>query len=117
MGRAGDADMTEQTQSRLPTIGLWLSIYMIAIFLWRFFVPAHEYDAHSVRYLEMTLDALATFGLAAIFVRSFGAPNPNMLRTLLLWGALVSAAGIWLIRFSSDDSWATGHRLYWLTPR
>lgn len=109
--------MTEQTQTRLPIIGLCISIYVIALFLWRFFTPAHEYDRHSVRMLEMTLDGLATVGLVAIFAKSLGGEKPGFLRTVLLWSALVAAAGIWLIRLSSDEGWATGHRLYWLTPR
>jgi hypothetical protein len=109
--------MRDQTNSRLPTAGLWLSIYMIGIFLWRFFTTAHEYDVRSVQMLDLALDALATVALIAIFVRSFGAQNPRFLRTILLWGALVSTAGIWLVRLSSGEGWWTGHRLYSLLPR
>jgi hypothetical protein len=111
--------MREETASRLPILGLWLSIYMIGLFLWRFFTPAHEYDVRSVQMLDMTLDALATVALIAIFARSIGAgaDNSRLLRVILIWAALASAAGIWLIRFSSDEGWWTGHRLYSLLPR
>lgn len=112
-------NMSDETAARLPTIGLWLSIYMIGLFLWRFLTPAHEFDMRSVQMLDMALDALATVALIAIFARTLGAAtdNPRLLRSILLWGGLAAAAGIWLMRFSSDEGWWTGHRLYWLTPR
>ena len=109
--------MRDETSSRFGNVGLWLSIYLIGLFLWRLFTPAHEYDLRSVQMLDMALDALATVGPDRVFCEVLRHRESAPPRAILLWGALASTAGIWLIRLSSDEGWWTGHRLYWLSPR
>ncbi|WP_342362986.1 hypothetical protein [Terrarubrum flagellatum] len=108
------------SSSRNWTIFLVISIYLIAIFLWRFFVPAHEYPRPPSRWLDIGLDALLLVGLIGLRATSPAfreGDDRRGLGNILFWIALVAGLGLFAIRLSGPDSWATGHRLYWIVVR
>jgi hypothetical protein len=85
-----------------------LRCYLLATFLYRVLVPAHEYPRLTERMITMALDALCLAGL--IGTRASG---PKA----LFWAALVAGVGLFAIRLNGDASWATGHWSYFLLPR
>lgn len=97
-----------------------LALFLIGIFLWRFFVPAHEYPRPSTRYLTLVFDAAMLVGLIGLrrsTANTYDEDSTRTMATVLFWIALVSAIGLFLIRLTGDASWATGHRIYFLPPR
>jgi hypothetical protein len=113
---------SEATDRKVPwTPFLVVSIYLIIVFLWRCFVPANEYPSRSVQVIEIALDLLATAGLIGFQINiSAALPSGDPGRTMagaLFWIALLAGVGLFVIRFSSDAGWWTGHRLYELSPR
>jgi len=96
-----------------------LALYLIATFLWRVFIPAHEYDGPFDVYLPIGLDLLAFGALIALQVQfsRLVAPGESgwQMGTVLFWAAVVASLGIFLIRFFHGQSgWWTGHLIYTL---
>jgi hypothetical protein len=85
-----------------------LAFYLIAIFLYRTMTPAHEYPRPPERWMTIGTDILATIGLFGL--RAYGAKP-------LLWIGILAGIGLFLIRLTGPDSWATGHLDYWIIVR
>jgi hypothetical protein len=81
---------------------------LIFWFLYRVVVPAHEYPIRPEQVLTMLFEVGLLIGL-------FGAKSK--LPAWLFWAALVCGVGLFLIRFTSDAAWWTGHLRYELLPR
>lgn len=109
---------SEQTEAPRPANRTWIilicvSAYLIANFLYRLVVPAHEYPMRNAQVLDIALDVLAVVALLGLKRR---APAPEM--HLLFWIALAAAIGSFAIRFfNGDDGWWTGHLVYTIPPR
>jgi|HubBroStandDraft_4_1064222.scaffolds.fasta_scaffold190387_2 hypothetical protein len=101
---------TSSKTGRNWTIFLLLSIYLIASFLWRAFTPAHEYPRPTERFLTMGIDLLCVIGLV-------GLRKQVAKGDVVFWIALAAGIGLFAIRLNGDASWATGHLVYFLTPR
>ena len=82
--------------------------YLIASFLYRALVPAHEYPGRTMTYIDMALDALVIAGVIAIRAQ---VPKP------LFWLAIAAGIGLFAIRLNGTASWWTGHLFYSLLPR
>jgi len=82
---------------------LLLSCYLIATFVYRTTVTAHEYPMRAEQLLSIGLDLLGVVGL--IGLRAHG-PKP------LFWTALIAGILLFLIRLTSDAAWWTGHLSY-----
>jgi hypothetical protein len=85
-----------------------LACYLIAVFLYRTMTPAHEYPRSPDWWMTIGTDILATVGLFGL--RAHGAKP-------LLWIGILAGAGLFLIRLTGPDSWATGHLDYWIIVR
>ncbi len=84
--------------------------------LWRVLVPAHEYASSLSIWLGMGIDVLLLVGLVGLYrqfstVMEQGDDRAATMR-LLFWPALAAGIVIFLIRFSGDSGWATGHWRY-----
>jgi hypothetical protein len=79
------------------------SCYLIAMFLDRALVTAHEYPMRPEQMMTIAFDVCAVAGLVGLRGRG---PQP------LFWTALVAGIGLFLIRFTSDAAWWTGHLTY-----
>ncbi len=82
--------------------------YLIAKFLWRVFVPAHEYPMRLEQVLSITFDLLALIVLIGLKAHVVN---------WAFWIALIAGLALFAIRLSSDASWWTGHLVYSLSPR
>ena len=110
--------MPSTSSSRNWNIFRIISAYMILLFLWRLFVPAHEYSMRT----EQVLDIVINLGLIAGLVGTHKAlakefdPDDSRWSTakMLYWGAIVGGVGMLLIRFTSNAAWWTGHLRYGL---
>ncbi len=100
-------------------IFLAVSALLIANFLNRFFLPAHEYPMRPAQVMDIAIDTLLLVSLVGMRMKApfFQEGDKRGIANLLFYFALAAGIGIFLIRFSSDAAWWTGHRLYWLTPR
>jgi len=84
---------------------------IIANFLYRLFVPAHEYPMRTEQVMDIGLDILLLAGL-------FGMRRLAPKLQILFWVALAAAVGSLLIRvLGGDASWWTGHLVYYIEPR
>ena len=81
---------------------------LIASFLYRLFVAAHEYPMRTEQVMTMLIDLGLIAGLFGMRQR---------LPAALFWIALICGIGLFLIRLTSDASWWTGHLAYSLLPR
>jgi hypothetical protein len=109
-GRAG-------TKGKNPlTMFVVVSVYLIAAFLWRFFVPADEYPSAALQYMSMALDAGMVIGLAGSkqqVTRFLAADDGGrVLATVLFWVAILAGLGLFAIRLSGQVGWETGHRMF-----
>ena len=99
----------------------WLShviaVYLIGLFLWRAFIPAHEYPCRSAQVLTITFDLLALTGLIGLRLGASQRKRREAAGTLLFWLALVAGVGLFFIRMSGETGWWTGHLRYELAPR
>jgi 2-keto-3-deoxy-L-rhamnonate aldolase RhmA len=82
-------------------IFLFVSIYLIATFLWRALTPAHEYAMRTDQVLTMALDLLVLVGLIGMKRQ---VPQPGQ---VLFWFALAAGIGVFAIRLTSDAAWWT----------
>jgi hypothetical protein len=88
-----------------PTI---VAVMLIGLFAMRLLTPAHEYPMRAEQVMTMAFDAGMLVGLIAM--RSRVSPA-------LFWPAAIAGFGSFLIRFTSDAAWWTGHLIYFLQPR
>jgi hypothetical protein len=84
-------------------LGLVVSCYLLAEFIWRVFTTAHEYPMRPEQVVSISLDLLAVIGLISIRA---SIPKP------LFWLALIAGVALFAIRLHSDASWWTGHWSY-----
>jgi len=101
---------TVSDSSRAPALFFMLSIYLIAMFLWRVLTPAHEYPMRAEQVLTMGLDLLGLIGLFAFKSKI----SKGMM--VLFWLAVAAGVGLFAIRLTGDAAWWTGHLVYTL-PR
>jgi hypothetical protein len=97
-----------------------LSGYLICLFLYRVFVPAHEYDSRTVVYMTMGLDVLAVVAVICLRTtvsRDVTTPQEAVMVNTLFVVALLAGLGLLVIRMFGDASWWTGHLHYELLPR
>ena len=90
------------------TLPLVVAAVLIASFLYRVLVTAHEYPMRAEQVMTMLIDLGLLAGL--IVMRS------RMSKTLF-WVGLVAGIGVFAIRLNGDASWWTGHLSYSLPPR
>jgi len=102
------SDQPTPAQPRNHVIFYVVSIVLIATFLWRVFVPAHEYPMRTSQVMDIVIDLAMTLGL--IGIRN-GGPK------LLFLVALIAGIGLFAIRLNGEASWWTGHVSYSLSPR
>jgi hypothetical protein len=97
--------------NRNSIIFLAVSCLIIANFLYRLFVPSHEYPMRTEQLLDIGLDIVLLAGL-------FGLKRQAPKLQVLFWVALAAAIGSLLIRvLGGDASWWTGHLVYYIAPR
>ena len=96
------------TGTRQRTLTFVVCCYLIATFLWRAIVPAHEYPMRPEQVLSITLDLLAVIGLIGM--------RAHVVKWLF-WVALLAGLSLFAIRLNGDASWWTGHLVYTLSPR
>lgn len=93
------------------------SLYLSYQALWRFFARAGEWPPRSVMLLELAVDVGMSAAAIALYVqlnRQF--PDDDRRRpfaVVLLVMLIVAILTIFVIRFSSDVGWWTGHRRNW----
>jgi hypothetical protein len=97
--------------NRNPIIFIAVSGLIIANFLYRLLMPAHEYPMRTEQVMDIGLDILL---LASLIGMKRQAPKLQA----LFWIALAAATGSLLIRvLGGDASWWTGHLVYSIEPR
>lgn len=93
------------------------SLYLSWQALWRFFARADEWPPRSVMLLELAVDIGMSAAAIALYFqldRQFADDDRRRPFALVLLVMLIAAIlTIFLIRFSSDVGWRTGHRLNW----
>ena len=99
-------------------LAIVLGIYLIAAFLWRAFVPAHEFPTTALRNLTIGLDLLCLISLIGMQIHNSRRQSPASLGSyILFWVALAAGLGLFAIRLNGTRSWWTGHIKYELRPR
>jgi hypothetical protein len=96
-----------------------VAVCLIALILWRFFVPAHEVPPGSVA-IDIAFDAILVAVLVGARVALAQTPPADGLRmsSALFWVGLAAGLGLFVIRFGGgEESWYTGHRLFVVLPR
>jgi hypothetical protein len=95
-----------------------LCLYLIATFLWRALIAAHEYPSPALRNLTIGLDLLCLIGLVGIEIQIFKNDSFQSIGgKILFWCALLAGLGLFAIRLNGNASWWTGHLMYNLPPR
>ncbi len=93
-----------------------ISGYLVISFLWRLFVPAHEYDMRSAQVLDICLNVLLIVGLVgahSTLKKNFPPDDSRWgFASTLFWAGMVAGVGMLLIRLTSDAAWWTGHLRY-----
>jgi hypothetical protein len=93
-----------------------ISAYMMLLFLWRLFVPAHEYSMRTEQVLDIIINIGLIVGLVGThraLAREFDHDDSRWsTANMLYWGAMVGGVGMLLIRLTSDAAWWTGHFRY-----
>lgn len=106
--RATSSDGTGQR-----TVFALLSIYMIATFLWRMFVPGGEYPMRPAWLITVSVDLLLVGILIRLKANLSAQKKPGKRMstggTVLFWIALSAGLGVLAIRLHGDASWWTGH--------
>ena len=93
-----------------------VSAYLILTFLWRTLVTAHEYPSRTLQILDLVFDLFAFIGIIGLRSQlnaALPANDPRRSKLGLLFGLGVAAGiGLFLIRFTSNAAWWTGHLFY-----
>ena len=104
------------SSSRNWTIFRVISAYMILLFLWRVFVPAHEYSMRTAQVLDIAINILLLVGLVGLkrqLDREFEPDDSRWSSARpLYWGGLIAGILMLLIRLTSNAAWWTGHLRY-----
>lgn len=104
---------TSSDGSGKRTIFRLLSIYMMATFLWRAFVPGGEWPRPPTRFITIAIDLLCVGVLIRLKAQLSAESKPgkriSMGSIVLFWIALLAGLGVLAIRLDDDASWATGH--------
>jgi len=95
---------------------LFICFFLVVQLLWRLFAVAHEYPGRSAQILEMVLDGLmllAVFGIRGQIMKALpdGDSRKGIAQALFI-AAITAGVGLFLIRFTSDAAWWTGHLHY-----
>lgn len=95
---------------------LFICFFLIVQLLWRLFAVAHEYPSRSTQILEMVLDAamvVAVFGMRGQILAAMpeGDGRKGLVQALFVVAA-IAGIGLFLIRFTGDAAWWTGHLHY-----
>lgn len=111
------ADDTAKSLSRGWLIFVLVSLYVTAQFVWRVATPAGSWPMPAAQLLSMVLDLILVVALIGLY-RTMGGQLPegdrrHAARHVLFWPALASGIGMFIIRFSSDVGWWTGHVRNW----
>jgi hypothetical protein len=97
-----------------------ISLYLIAVFLWRAFTTANEYPSRTLQVMTMALDligVIALIGLKVQIAKKMPSDEPKwMAGEVLFWFALIAGLGLFAIRLNGDASWWTGHLTYDIGP-
>jgi hypothetical protein len=97
-----------------------LVAFLVCLFLWRVFVPAHEYLMRRDQIMWMIIDGCLLAGLIVIGInRLWLFDYKNYSRTInlfLFWAGVFSGVGLFIIRLTSKEAWWTGHLFYSLLP-
>jgi hypothetical protein len=84
----------------------WLAIYLIGTFLWRSFIPAHEYPMRPAQVMTMAFDLMCIVGLIGLKIWLFQGRQPKgavgTMSSLLFGIALLAGLGLFAIRLSGD---------------
>lgn len=110
--------MADQTATITKRWNLLLLVFVYLIFslLWRVLVTANEYPGQTATLLSMLADACAVLGLVGLRNQLNAAMPPDDARRskVNIVGGFGIAVGIslFLIRFTSDAAWWTGHLHY-----
>jgi hypothetical protein len=99
------AEQTYKSENRSELTLMLIAALLIGSFGWRLLVPASEYPVRSVQVLTMGFDLALVAGLIGLRSRA-----PKL--RVLFWIALAAGIGLFVIRFTSDASWWTGHLMY-----
>jgi hypothetical protein len=117
-----DAMSDSGPQTPRPRLKLFyfLSVCLIADFLWCTLTAAHEYDSRELVYFSIGLDILMVVGLVGTQMQIFRTlpeeRRPWVGGTVLFFLALIAGLGLLAIRMNGDASWWTGHLRYELAP-
>ena len=90
------------SSSRNWTVFRFISAYMILLFLWRVFVPAHEYSMRTAQILDIAINILLLVGLVGLkrqLDREFEPDDSRWASARpLYWGGLIAGVLMLLIR-------------------
>jgi hypothetical protein len=105
-------------QNREWLLFVLVCVYIVLQFLWRAFTRAGEWPLPPYHYLSMALD-LALIVVAVMLFSALGKRQPEgggqrAARVILFVPALLAGIGMFVIRFSSDVGWWTGHIRNWM---
>ena len=104
------------SSSRNWTIFRIISAYMILLFLWRLFIPAHEYSMRTEQVLDIAINLGLIVGLVGTHRALAKEFDPDDSRwgtaNTLYWCAMIGGVGMLLIRLTSNAAWWTGHFRY-----
>lgn len=93
-----------------------VAAYLILTFLWRALVTAHEYPGRTSQIIDIVVDLFAFVGIIGLrsqLAAALPANDPRKSTLGLVFGISIAAGiGLFLIRFTSDAAWWTGHLLY-----
>lgn len=116
-----EAESTTEGETK-PKRGMFqvISLYLMAIFLWRAFTTANEYPSRTLQVMTMALDLMAVIaliGLKVQIVKKMPPDEPKWITgEVLFWIALIAGVGLFAIRLNGHDSWWTGHLNYDIGP-
>lgn len=117
-------DTASASEDRPPArrgVFYFLSVLLIATFLWRMFTAAHEYDSPEMVYFSIGLDVLCVVALIGARLQIAKAmpaeEKPWIAGNTLFLFALIAGLGLLAIRTQSTEAWWTGHARYELLPR
>jgi hypothetical protein len=106
----------EVTTKNRWNIFLAVTAYLVLTFLWRTFVTAHEYPGRTSQIIDIVVDLFAFVGIIGLRSQLAAAlpfNDPRKSKLGLIFGLAIAAGiGLFLIRFTSDTAWRTGHLFY-----
>ena len=98
----------------------FISLYLIAAFLYRVLVTAHEYDSIPVVCMSIALDLAMVVSLILLKMavsRGITTDQRSGVVSFVFVIALLAGLGLLGIRVTSNESWRTGHLRYDCCPK